>query len=133
MVNKGDFLMIINLYFHKHYLAQIWQNVLKIIRTGQYFLHFSFLSSSKKYCYVAEALDYENAEKNCNRINGILFEPKSNEENTNVYQTFSEVLHSQVWIGINDIGGGNLIRFFQYDSILWKINKITVPQIFISS
>ena len=54
---------------------------------------------------MAEALDYENAEKNCNRINGILFEPKSNEENTNVYQTFSEVLHSQVWIGINDKGG----------------------------
>ena len=54
---------------------------------------------------MAETLDYENAEKNCNRIYGILFEPKSNEENTNVYQTFSELLHSQVWIGINDKGG----------------------------
>ena len=31
MVNIGDFLMIINLYFHKHYLALIWQNVVKII------------------------------------------------------------------------------------------------------
>ena len=53
---------------------------------------------------MAEALDYEKAEKNCDRINGILFEPKHKEENTNVYQTFSEILHSQVWIGINDKG-----------------------------
>ena len=62
-------------------------------------LHFR----SNEYCYVSEALNYADAEQNCNRLNGILFEPRNEEENSKVYQTFKELIQNQVWIGINDI------------------------------
>ena len=56
----------------------------------------------KKYCYVATNFSYASAEFNCIDQNAILFEPKSDNENTYVYTMFDYYMRDYTWIGIND-------------------------------
>merc|ERR1712179_349980 len=56
----------------------------------------------KKYCYVATNFTYASAEYNCNNQNAILFEPKTDNENTYVFTKFLYHMRDLTWIGIND-------------------------------
>ena len=56
----------------------------------------------KKYCFVGQKFDYSSAIENCKNQSGVLFEPRSENENHNVYWLFLEYIEDYIWIGITD-------------------------------
>ena len=76
----------------------------RILRKAEFFLSANSSENIRKYCYVGTQLNYTLAEKHCNTLDGVLFEPRNEEVNSIVYNISNEVFGNgyQIWIGIND-------------------------------